>query len=514
MSEEPDPMDAVGPAVPGFDLLLKAAATIDMSDFIDTDEDDSDGFDGFGKVLFEEEPIYAPGLAPILEVQDEDTAADAALDAAESAIDESVEQAVSAEKEVSESLRRPQRLVASPAFKAAREEEESKKESLALSVVKRLAPRARKRSGSSISADDVSVWSKGTIAKKFLVPGIRLEELPANTQAKIIHGTENYKKACDVESPCALCGFKFKDRGSVRKGKVVETAISYDHFIPINFAAIIFRVVSTPGKYSADEFKILSLIGDMVCWHCNYTKGQTMFITCPVGSGAVGFDRLIVNEPAISNFYTKLLESKTSWAYNTTDTTKTSLSKCLAGGNPEEWKASRVALTIKRSQGVINVIKEKVDFAATKTRLGLARATVREALKTLEKDERWIQVGAAMQAGFGNKAVISDCLKRRDRMRKAFVAKFFAAKEVDYLLPWKKGVIRPGTEENSVEPFSPITPAHQPAQKARTPGSRPGSRPGSLPSTPPSPPPGPPPAKRGRTAGRRKTRRRRLPKLI
>ena len=98
MSEEPDPMDAVGPAVPGFDLLLKAAATIDMSDFIDTDEDDSDGFDGFGKVLFEEEPINAPGLAPILEVQDEDTAADAALDAAESAIDESVEQAVSAEK--------------------------------------------------------------------------------------------------------------------------------------------------------------------------------------------------------------------------------------------------------------------------------------------------------------------------------------------------------------------------------------------------------------------------------
>jgi hypothetical protein len=471
-----------------------------MDDFIDNEaEFYDDAFDVFEQNLFQDEPVNAPELAPIIEDENEDRAVDLALHAADS--DEQEDENVAAEEaeaaSVSASVLQGAQDVtnlrnyvgpaqARPRLirEVATEEFKAKKAALNAAIIARI-PKRKTLAARAVSnlvrrhGDAVSVWTKGTIAKKFLVPGIRLEELSADTQAKIIHGDTNFRNATAKTVCCALCGFKFENRGSMRSGKVKELAISYDHFIPINFAAIVFRIVSSVGKYSDDEFKILQSIGDMVCWHCNYTKGQAMFITCPTGSGGT-FDNLKVNTPVITKFFTDLLTSKSIWAYNTADKSRTSLSKCI-DLRQDEWLSSRIAATTARATQVINLIKENVDFEKAKQRLGLARATVRTTLQGLEGEEKWQKLQRDMR---DPQADTSKCMKSMLRFRRELVARAFAREEVSYPLPWKR--IKTGVLENAEKPFIAVRCEPEPnyAKKARS-----------------------------KTAGA-KTRRRRLPKLV
>ena len=471
-----------------------------MDDFIDNEAEFYDGvFDEFEQNLFGEQPVNAPELAPIIEDENEDQAAELALRAADSAEleDENVAAAQEAEAEsVSASVLqgaedlmgiRQYKGPAEPRSRLIREvtteEYKAKKAALNAAIIAKI-PKRKTLATRAVSklvrrrGDAVSVWTKGTIAKKFLVPGIRLEELTADTQAKIIHGDTNFRNATAKTACCALCGFKFENRGSMRSGKVKELAISYDHFIPINFAATVFRVVSNPGKYSDAEFKILRSIGDMVCWHCNYTKGQAMFITCPIGSGG-SFDNLQVNTPVITKFFNDLLTSKSIWAYNTVDKSFTSLSKCI-NGRQNEWLSSRINAITARATQVINLIKENVDFVKARQRLGLARETVRRTLQGLEGEEKWQKLRQDMK----NPALASKCMKSMLRVRREIVAKAFAREEVNYPLPWKR--IEKGSLQNAEKPFIGIECEREPnyAKKAI------------------------------RKTGGAKTRRRRLPKLV
>jgi hypothetical protein len=491
-----------------------AGEAVNMDDFIDNEEDDV--FSTFEQELFGEQPLDDEPLAPILEEdENEDEAVNLALAAADSAEAENEDTAVQRENDaeaVAEDILsaasalmalkesktswdgRPQRLVTTQEYQQA---QEAKRQAQAANF-RAKAPKRRQFSKNveakidKVVGDTVSVWSRGTIAKKFLVPGIRLEELPADTQARIIHGDDNFKNAKLGEACCALCGFKFRDRGSMRSGKVKDSAISYDHFIPINFAAIIFRIVSSAGKYSDAEFKILRSIGDMVCWHCNYSKGQSMFITCPIRV-AGSFEGLKVNEPVIRKFFKDLLTSKSKWAYNTPQppgSPNTSLSKCI--GTDTNWLESRVSTTIRRANEVIKLIKDNVDFAKAKDRLGMARATVRRTLEGLEGNAKWQELQREVKNPEGNAA---KCMKDMLALRRKLVAKAFATEEIAYPPPWKTDLA--GNEDNSTQPFTPVI-CYQPRQPKR------GREEYEQQDT-----------KRQRVGGkRRKTRRHRLPKLL
>lgn len=325
-------------------------------------------------------------------------------------------------------------------------------------------------------SDDISIGSRGTIARKFILSDIRLETLSPDEQASIIHGTPNFRSATSSESCCALCGFAFKDRGSIRKGVSKELAISYDHFLPVNFAAVIFRVVSREGKYTEDEFKILSLIGDMVCWHCNYSKGQAMFVTCPVKAYNKSFDNLQVNAPAIEKFYKGLVASRTKWAYNSAEdvgSDRTSLMKCLKDTDANEWVRSRVEITLNRSRRVIDTIKRQVDFDKARQRILYARATIRRVSDTLHTKDQWIALGTKMtnaatdiskemagkpqgQIADAIKKRISGCLKSRIRIKTSVLADAFAKDEVRYPRPWKDGVLKGEEKDNSEQPFPTV----------------------------------------------------------
>ena len=501
-----------------------------MDDFIDNEAEYYDEFDTFGKIVFDEEPIDEPGLATIFEDETEENAADMSLVAAESAQRENEDEAraevdaaktimtlkdattvdledenVAAAQEaeappVSDPVKPPEgsmaigenpksqrpylpRTVANRLYQAIqrqkRKQEEAamsripKKRTIANRRIERLDLKINARIQSIRSEDAFSYITTKTVARRFLVPGVRLEELSADTQARIIHGDTNFNNARLKTACCALCGFKFENRGSIRSGKVKELAISYDHFIPVNFAATVFRVVSSPGKYSEAEFKILRSIGHMVCWHCNYTKGQAMFITCPKGRGGT-FDNLKVNTQAITKFFNDLLTSKSIWAYNTEDKSRTSLSKCI--GSQDEWLSSRIAAITARATQVINLIKKNVDFEKAKKRLELARATVRRTLQGLEGEKKWQK----LQQDMKNPALAPKCMKSMVRVRRELVAKAFAREEVTYPLPWKS--IEKGSLENADEPFIAI-----PCEPVNLSGAT--------------------------TAGA-KTRRRRLPKLV
>ena len=502
-----------------------------MDDFIDNEAEYYDEFDTFGKIVFDEEPIDEPGLATIFENETEENAADMSLVAAESAQlenedearaeveaaktimtlkdatpadleDENVAAAQEAEAPpVSDPVKPPEgsmaigenpksqrpylpRTVASRLYQEVqrekRKQEEAamsripKKRTIAIHRIERLDLKINARIQSIRSEDAFSYITTKTVARRFLVPGVRLEELSPDKQARIIHGDTNFNNARLKTACCALCGFKFENRGSIRSGKVKELAISYDHFIPINFAATVFRVVSNPGKYSDAEFKILRSIGDMVCWHCNYTKGQAMFITCPKGRGGT-FDNLKVNTQAITKFFNDLLTSKSIWAYNTTDKSSTSLSKCI--GSQDEWLSSRIAAISDRATQVINLIKKNVDFEKAKKRLELARATVRRTLQGLEREKKWKELQRDMK---NPQADASKCMKRMLRFRRELVAKAFAREEVTYPLPWKR--IEAGILENADEPFTDVVCEPVNLSRAKTGGA--------------------------------KTRRRRLPKLV
>ena len=103
---------------------------------------------------------------------------------------------------------------------------------------------------------DIGDESGATSAHRLIIGNIRLETYNATSQAIAIYGDE-LKKFTTPDSPCALCGFPLKDRISYihnRTHGYTDNPLtwSYDHFVPVNFSAVVFRIV-TSKNYDIKE---------------------------------------------------------------------------------------------------------------------------------------------------------------------------------------------------------------------------------------------------------------------
>jgi len=349
------------------------------------------------------------------------------------------------------------------------------------------ALRAAKKSASMSRAPftgPLSRISKGTVAKKFILDRVRLEDYDATAQAKRIHGADAVRAA----TTCALCGFLFKDRRSQRKTqKLGEECVSYDHFIPVNFAATVLRVVSAGGKYSQAEFTLFGLIGDLVCWHCNYEKSQSMFITCPSRDS---FDELIPNVEEITEYYNRLARNEHFDAKDGINPTPT-LEKCWKkyGLDREEWKRSRIAIATERALAVCDAIKKNVDYTIARHRIKFAKTLVEVVGESLLTDEKYNALPP----------------ENRHTYRLGQIVKQFAKEDLKITRPWKENVDVTAEYTNPLVsvPFHRVTPAFTPEQAAAAAAG---------------PQPGQAGKKRGREGGKRhktyRMRRCRLPKLL
>jgi hypothetical protein len=262
--------------------------------------------------------------------------------------------------------------------------------------------------------------SRGTIAGKIILPSIRLEKATPDQQAIAIHGRDNFTaRTTDDNACCALCGFKFSERQGQHR-KTVGLSISYDHFVPVNFAAIVFRVYSTEVTYSDAEFDILSKIGDMVCWHCNFEKSQMMFLTCPTPGSFTGMS---ANPVTIGKFLDKMLKSK--HASGIDERGKSTLLKCITDAKitQSQWVKSRLNVLTKRADDVATTIRTKVDYKNAKQRYLATRILIAAEDQKLGSIPNWSELSLAKQY-----------IERRKR-----IAALFALLEGsdNWVKPWK-----------------------------------------------------------------------------
>ena len=168
-----------------------------------------------------------------------------------------------------------------------------------------------------------------TAATDIIQKDIRLESYSATSQAKKIYGL-NFSTLTSPDQKCALCACMFKDRISYSHNmnfhpdNLEKLTITYDHFTPVNFSALVFRIPVAGVNYQPFEMNIFLLNGHMTCYHCNYEKSQRMFITCPKEEGGVvNFDNFAPNEPSIRAFFTNLVKSENKHGFAKNGNTKT-----------------------------------------------------------------------------------------------------------------------------------------------------------------------------------------------
>jgi len=271
--------------------------------------------------------------------------------------------------------------------------------------------------------------SSPTIAREIIVKNVRLEAFSPDGQAAAIFKGELASKT-QRTSRCSLCGFMFGDRVSYIhnkrfKRKLDKLTISYDHFIPINFAAIVFRIPISKGKYSDDELQTFRLTGDMACYHCNYEKSQRMFITCPKDGQKVVFTNFEPKTLSIKEFVDNLVTStnRHGLASNERDTT---LKQCIQKeykGDVNKWKESRIAAITDKAKLICDKINTSIDFEAVQIRLARVREIIRQAEEDLKNDKKYTDRA-------GNPA-------RQLRYRKEYIARQFGMKELTFEKPWK-----------------------------------------------------------------------------
>jgi len=271
--------------------------------------------------------------------------------------------------------------------------------------------------------------SSPTIAREIIVKNVRLEAFSPDGQAATIFKGELASKT-QRTSRCSLCGFMFGDRISYIHNKrfkrdLNKLTISYDHFIPINFAAIVFRIPISKGKYSDDELQTFRLTGDMACYHCNYEKSQRMFITCPKDGKKIVFTNFQPKTISIKEFVDNLVTStnRHGLASNEKDST---LKQCIQKeykGNVNKWKEARIAAITDKAKLICNKINTSIDFRAVQIRLSYVQSIIKQAEENLQKDKKYTDRA-------GNPA-------RQLRYRKEYIARQFGIQELKFEKPWK-----------------------------------------------------------------------------
>jgi hypothetical protein len=305
---------------------------------------------------------------------------------------------------------------------------------------------------SGVSETDTS------IAHRFITVG-RLETYKPTSQAGVIFG-EKFMEDIDGNTLCALCGFKLKDRISYwhnvfhNKPDPENTLTwSFDHRPPINFSAVMFRIVVAEGKekYTPDELKNLRVTGDIVCFHCNYEKSQRLFITCPKekDTDKSNFSGFSPNDEVIEKYVNDLFNSKHRSGYSQIVGERT-LQNCLkaARKSKNEWIEQRIGHIKGLAQEVCNMIRDKVDRANVVKRYKLTKIIVRQGYKQALQDKNYPK---DLRSG------------QQNRFIKEYIAKLFAAAELKILpKPWKKSPAPAtvATTATTVSTTPPVAPSY------------------------------------------------------
>jgi len=248
----------------------------------------------------------------------------------------------------------------------------------------------RQRPGSQLASglSDVSNMTSLTATKAFLMAmkGSRIEGPKPDSQLKFIHGQETFDSV-NENTLCDLCGFALKYRqpdGYYKEGDkdYQQLKWSYDHTIPVNYAAAVLRIYLTGGQYSLQELQIMSFLGGPTCYHCNSVKSQQKFITCP-NAKKFGWRDLRENNRAINLYLSQLLlsELKTKNAKNSDG--NTSLQRQIdriippAGIRKDtHWIKIRTEYLAKKSRKICELIRNHVDYNNAYARVKLMRSVI------------------------------------------------------------------------------------------------------------------------------------------
>lgn len=269
-----------------------------------------------------------------------------------------------------------------------------------------------------------------SIAKRFITPNLRLETYNPTSQATVIYGDE-LKNLTNPNSLCSLCGFQLKDRVSYWHNKIhnpddpEKLTWSYDHFVPVNFSAVVFRIPTSKSKHDDKEKEYLKNIGHIACYHCNYEKSQRMFITCPVINRVKDFQNFKPNTDSITLFVHDLYKSqnKNGWSKEG-DQIKRTLTKCLTNEKKyyATWIRERIEAITTLAQNVCSILKNQIDVGSVNKRYRLTKVLISKADKLLKENAEY------------NGLVVNS---KKIKYRKAYIAKLFASTEEKFPKPWK-----------------------------------------------------------------------------
>ena len=270
--------------------------------------------------------------------------------------------------------------------------------------------------------------SEQTIAGEIIEKKVRLETFKPDDQASSIYS----QTELDTFTKCYLCGFDFKDRVSVRhnerwyKDNLKKVTKSYDHTAPVNFSFIVSRIPSQYYILAEYEKPYLKSNGQYACFHCNFTKSQMMFITCPKVGGKVNFDKFDVNPIAIVNFLNKLLESTSEWSIGPDG--ENTLYKCIENyeGGKEQWAVDRTEAIRASAFEVCTMIKKHVDQTNVAKRFYYTKLLIKKAKELLKEDF------------YMNDEHKTE--KKKKEYAKKFIANFVAkaeGKDPKFVKPWK-----------------------------------------------------------------------------
>lgn len=337
--------------------------------------------------------------------------------------------------------------------KALKEKQEQEK-------LKRKKPIELPIDGSFSQVSDIGDESEATSAHRLIIDNIRLETYNATSQAIAIYGDE-LKKFTTPESLCSLCGFPLKDRISYIHNRnhgytTNPLTWSYDHFVPVNFSAVVFRIV-TSKNYDIEELNLLKDNGYIVCYHCNFEKSQRLFVTCPKKGRVVDFNNFEPNTKTITKFVNDLYVSKNRHGWVDEHGNRT-LIKCLVDYKKDKstWIRERIAaITILAKKVCDNIIRQ-VNFEAVKERLKRTKLIVRKSESSILNDARYQNLTNP---------------KSKNRFRREYIAKLFAASELNFRSPWNWKQSKPLSpiQEESEEETTSVEPQRK---KLKTGGSR------------------------------------------
>ena len=248
----------------------------------------------------------------------------------------------------------------------------------------------RQRPGSQLASglSDVSNMTSLTATKAFLMAmkGSRIEGPSPDSQLKFIHGQAEFD-AINGDTSCDLCGFALKFRQPdtyYKEGDkdYQQLKWSYDHTIPVNYAAAVLKIYLTNGHYSLQELQIMSFLGGPTCYHCNSVKSQQKFITCPNAKQFKWRD-LRENVRAIDSFLSQLCLSSLKDKNAMNSEGNTSLQRQIdriippAGTRKEiHWKNIRTQYLAQKCRKICELIRNHVDYDSAYARVKLMRSVI------------------------------------------------------------------------------------------------------------------------------------------